>query len=573
MKTQLTDSRRLTGANLYWDRPSALIDVTIEGSPTEVVQAWRAAAARWLDATGHSDEQTCHRVFDGGASLLISAPIDALYSMCELNEVAWASALHAVGMSRAPDPAEEIPRLTRLFDEESNLRLLELQEEARQRGLPFLWDDDEVSIGHGGTALVWPAQALPSLAEIDWAGIEAVPLALVTGTNGKSTTVRMTAAIMNAAGVNGGLTSTDFIRVGNRLVDRGDYSGPGGARMLLRQPDVEMAVLEVARGGLLRRGLGVERADVAAITNVAEDHLGEYGIHTVDDLIEAKFIVSRALTATDILVLNADDPGVVAYGEKRHRCTGWFSLDAKNPKIVEASASGWLAAYLEDDWLVLMADGHKRRVTPVADVTAARGGTVRYNLSNALTAMSIAASLGIDDEAIRAGLSAFRGDEQDNPGRGNWFEHETEDGPLRILVDFAHNEHGMKALADTVGRVGADRVVLLLGQAGDRTDREIAGLVRAACEMNPERLLVAELPGYERGRRPFEVQQLICEDAQACGLDASCIETFPDPRSATRDALARARPGDLLVLLALTQRKEALALVHDFIGGGAERHG
>lgn len=573
MNTQLIDSRRLTGANLFWEWPSAVIEVSADGPLEKLVEAWRAAAMRWLDAVGHPDEQICHRLFDGGASLVISAPIDALYSMCELNEVAWASALHAIGLGPAPDAAEEIPRLTRLFDEESNPRLLELQLEARLRGLPLLWDDDEVSIGHGRTAQIWLAQSLPRLTQVDWEGLAAVPLALVTGTNGKSTTVRMAAAIMNAAGLNGGLTSTDFIRVGHRLIDSGDYSGPGGARMLLRQPDVEMAVLEVARGGLLRRGLGVERADVAVITNVAEDHLGEYGIHTVDDLIETKFIVRRALAAEDMLVLNADDPGVVRYGERLAIRTGWFSLDAENPKIVEAGALGGSACCVEDGWLVAISGGRRRRVMKAEGVTAARDGTVRYNLANALAAMSIAVNLGIDDQYVRAGLAAFRGDERDNPGRGNWFEHQLEGGVIRILVDFAHNEHGMKALADTVRRVGADRVVLLLGQAGDRTDREIAGLVRAACDMNPERLLVAELPGYERGRQSFEVQRLICSDALACGLDRTAIETFADPRSATQHALVNARPGDLLVLLALTQRQEALDLVHGFIGDSGEGDG
>jgi len=573
MRLNLTDSRRLTGANLYWDRPSALIDVSVDGPAGRVVQAWQAAAARWLDAVGHADEQTCHRLFDGGASLLISAPIDALYSMCELNEVAWASTLHAFGQGPAPDPAEEVPRLNRLFDEESNPRLLELQREAHRRGLPFLWDDDEVSVGHGQFARIWPAQSLPPSGQVDWPEIGAVPLALVTGTNGKSTTVRMTAAIMNAAGFKAGLTSTDFIRVGDRLIDRGDYSGPGGARMLLRQPDVEMAVLEVARGGLLRRGLGVERANVAVITNVAEDHLGEYGIHSVAELIEAKFVVRRALGAEDTLVLNADDPGVAAYGGSLAARIGWFSLDPENPRIDEARSGGGIACYLQNDWLVSVRGGHERRVLPAASVTAARGGIVRYNLSNALAAMSIAVILGIDDEAIRSGLVAFRGDEQDNPGRGNWFEQVADGGQVRILVDFAHNEHGMRALADTVGRVGAERVILLLGQAGDRTDGEIAGLVRAACEMNPARLLVAELPGYERGRQAFEVRERICADALACGMDPSCIETFADPRTATQHALAHARPGDLLVLLALTQRQEALELVRDYIGKDGSANG
>lgn len=342
---------------------------------------------------------------------------------------------------------------------------------------------------------------------------------------------------------------------------------------MLRQPDVQAAVLEVARGGLLRRGLGVTRANAAVVTNVAEDHMGEYGIHSVDELIEAKFIVRRALTADDTLILNADDAGVVAYGEKLDQRICWFSLAADHPKIRQARAAGGTACFLEGDWLVAAVGSAQRRVTPVGGVTAARAGTVRYNLSNALAAMSIAVVLGIGDEAIRAGLAAFRGDERDNPGRGNWFEHRLDGGLVHILVDFAHNEHGMRALADTVGRVASERVVILLGQAGDRTDREIAGLVRAACEMRPGRLLVAELPGYERGRQPFEVPRLIREDALACGLDAASIEIFPDPREATRNALAQARPGDLLVLLALTQRKEALALVHAFIGDGGAGDG
>jgi UDP-N-acetylmuramyl tripeptide synthase len=343
--------------------------------------------------------------------------------------------------------------------------------------------------------------------------------------------------------------------------------------MLLRQPDVEMAVLEVARGGLLRRGLGVEHANVALVTNVANDHLGEYGIHSVSELVEAKFIVRRALGPADTLILNADDPGIVAYSEKLDNRIAWFSLDANNPKIRASRSAGGEAFCLEHGWLVATAAGQPRRVMPASAVAAALGGTVRYNLSNALAAMAIAVSLGIRDDAIRAGLAAFRGDEHDNPGRGNWFEHRVAGGVVRILVDFAHNEHGMKALADTVRQVGAERVVVLLGQAGDRSDEQIAGLVQAACSMRPDRLLVAELPGYERGRQAYEVPRLISKEAVLCGLAEEQIEMFPDPQEATRRALEQARPGDLLVLLALTQRKEALALVHGFIGDGGRGDG
>ena len=570
VKPELTDSRRLTGANLFWDRPSAILDATVDGAPGPLVNAWERHVRTLLDAVGYANEATCHRVFDGGVSLLVSAPIDVLYSMCELNEVAWACAVSELGASAAPDLQAAVKRLDRLFAEERNPALLALQRAAREHGVPFLWDDDEVSVGFGKSTLRWKPDALPTPDAVDWAAVGSIPLALVTGTNGKSTTVRMTAAIMAAAGCRAGLTSTDFIRVGSREIDRGDYSGTGGARLLLRQPDVEMAVLEVARGGLLRRGLGVDHADVALVTNVAADHLGEYGINTVADLIPAKFIVRRALGEDDPLVLNADDAGVVAYAAGLDQRIAWFSLDPDNPLVRASIARGGQAAYLRDGWLVAHARGRVRRIAPVDEVPATRGGQVRYNIANALAAVSVAVALGLEDDAIRGGLAAFRGDESDNPGRGNWFEHEVSGengaGTVRILVDFAHNEHGMQALAESVRAVPAERVVLLLGQAGDRLDKDIGDLVRAACGMRPDRLLVTELPGYERGREPFEVPAIIRRDAIEAGIPESRIEMFSSPSEATASALGAARPGDLIVLLALTQRREALDLVHRFIG-------
>ena len=572
MKPQLTDSRRLTGANLFWDRPSAIIDAVVDASPEALVRDWERHVRALLDAVGRADEATCHRVFDGGVSLLVSAPIDALYSMCELNEVAWACAVADRVGGDAPDIQQAAARLEKLFEEERNPGLLALQRAAQHHGVPFLWDDDEVSVGFGKSTLSWPPDTLPAPEDVDWASVASIPVALVTGTNGKSTTVRMTASIMAAAGFRSGLTSTDFIRVGTREIDRGDYSGTGGARLLLRQHDVEMAVLEVARGGLLRRGLGVEHADVAVVTNVAADHLGDYGINTVAELIPAKFIVRRALGADDPLVLNADDAGVVAHAAGLDQRVAWFSLDPENALVRESIAAGGQVAYLHDGWLVAHEQGGERRIVHVDQVPATRGGLVSYNIANALAAVSIAIALGLDDAAIRAGLAAFRGDESDNPGRGNWFEQEVSGehgtGTVRILVDFAHNEHGMLALAESVRGVPAKRVVLLIGQAGDRLDKDIGDLVRAACSMRPDRLLVTELPGYERGREPFAVPAIIRRDAIEAGIPESSIEMFSSPSEATASALREARPGDLIVLLALTQRQEALELVHRFIGGG-----
>jgi UDP-N-acetylmuramyl tripeptide synthase len=343
--------------------------------------------------------------------------------------------------------------------------------------------------------------------------------------------------------------------------------------MLMRQADVEMAVLEVARGGLLRRGLGVERADAAVVTNVAADHLGEYGINSVPELIPAKFIVHRALNRDSPLILNADDEGVVEYAATLDKRITWFSIDADNSQLEKSLALGGTACYLDEGWLVAANGPSRRRVVRVADIPVAMGGIVRYNISNALAAMCVATALGIEDQAIRKGLADFRGDEHDNPGRGNWFEHHVDGGIIRILVDFAHNEHGMKALADAVSQVAAQRVILLMGQAGDRLDSDIGDLVRAAASIRPDQLLVAELPGYERGREPFEVPELIRREAERCGIAKNTIEIFAGPGEATALALSRAKPGDLLVLLALTERTMALSLVHEFIETSKGDHG
>lgn len=562
MVIELEDSRRLTGANLFWDLPAAIIDARVGGDPAPFVEYWSQAARRLLNAVGRSSEQLTHRVFEGGISLLISAPIDVLYSMCELNEAAFYNALAETGYADLPDEEQQLARLQRLFEEEANPRLLALQQAAHEHEVPFLWDDDEVSVGYGKTALVWTPDSLPEPGGIQWSSIGTVPLALITGTNGKSTTVRMSASILAASGLEAGLTSTDWIRIGDTILDTGDYSGTGGARTLMRHPQTQVAVLETARGGLLRRGLGVERAAAALITNVDADHLGEYGINTVPELIEAKFIVRRALGRDAPLILNADDEGMVHYARGLECKLAWFSLDHANPVISEHTARGGMAAVLNGTDLELIENGRSRKIITVDEVPATLGGAARHNIQNALSAMALCTVLGAPDRAIREGLASFSGDEHDNPGRGNWFRKDD----IRILVDFAHNVHGMNALAEMVLALPAKRRILMMGQAGDRLDRDIAELAQAACRLEPELIMPCELPGYQRGRADHEVPELIRKAAIDYGIPAEKITCFGAPKEAARHALDQAKDGDMMVFLALTEREEVLEMVHRFVG-------
>jgi UDP-N-acetylmuramyl pentapeptide synthase len=565
MKIELQDSRRLTGPNLYWDLPGAVLDVSIEGlSSEQLIAAWSRQVSGLMQAMGWNESNITSRPYVGGVSLVISAPIDVLYAACELNEIALTEVIAQLSGQSLPDRESSIAFLSGLVEAEKNLPLLAMQTAADQHHVPFLWDEDKVSVGFGKTARVWPAREIPDPADIDWQALASIPVGIVTGTNGKSTTVRLAASILRAAGLSVGLTSTDYIRVGDEVLEQGDFSGPGGARTLLRHPRSEAVVLEVARGGLLRRGIGVGHADVAVITNVAADHLGEYGIDSVSDMAEAKFIVRRALCDGAPLVLNADDEESVQFSKRLQQRTIWFGLNPNDGKLLQHMNAGGAAAFLDGDDLVLESGGERRVITDVKSVPVTFDGAARYNISNALAAMAMCHVLGVTDADLKTGLGSFSGDPDANPGRGNLFEK----NGIRILLDFAHNEHGVQAVANTVNAFHAKRNIVLMGQAGDREDKDIGALVRAASILHPALLLACNLPGYERGREVDEVAKLISTFALEYSIPSEAVKRFDSPLLGVKYALENARPGDCLVLLALTQRKEVLALIRDFVRAG-----
>ena len=558
MNITLNDSRRLTGPNLYWRLPSAIIDADIEGVDAgKVVACWQKHARRYLDAVDWQQENTCHRIYHGGISLLLSAPIDVLYAATEINEAAFHDCVAEIEGEQSADFEREVLRLRQEIADEAYPALLLLQAAALTHGKRFLWDDDEVSIGYGATTRVWPAHDLPDPSSIDWDSIGSIPIALVTGTNGKSTSVRLAASIMNAAGMTTGVTSTDYIRVGNDIIDTGDYSGTGGARTLVRDTRTDIAILEVARGGLLRRGLGVNEADAVLITNVSADHLGEYGINTVPELIEAKFIVQKAINPEQPLILNADDEGIVNHASGMRQRIIWFSEDHNNPVVQAHLARGGEAVISDNGQIVWLKGTDETVVTEISDIPITLNGAAHHNVQNALGVTALAMALGVTPAAVASGLKAFSGSEQDNPGRGNIF---TGNG-VHVLVDFAHNEAGVNALMDTIRKMPAKRRLIMISQAGDRSDSLIRDLVHSAMTATPDCLVVCEIPGYERGRKRGEVSELIARFAIDMGMPESAILFADDPKKGAKKAIDWARSGDLLLLLALTQREDVFTLL------------
>jgi UDP-N-acetylmuramyl tripeptide synthase len=304
---------------------------------------------------------------------------------------------------------------------------------------------------------------------------------------------------------------------------------------------------------MLRRGLPVSRADAALVTNVAPDHLGEYGIHDVESLADAKMVVARALRPDSRLVLNADDPVIVS------RAAG-----APCPVTWIAAEPGSAPAAATDVWLV--EDGnfvHSERQTEalvgVDEVPITFGGAARFNVYNVLGAIALARALHLPDAAIRAGLLGFAPTSEQNVGRVNVFEL----GGARAIIDFAHNPHGLESVLEMVRFLAPSRWLVTVGQAGDRSDEEIRELARLAWAAGPDYVIVKELPKKLRGRELGEVPRLIEEELRRRGAPAAAIEYAESDFDAVQKALAWAQEGDLLLLLLHEDRTESLGLLRD----------
>jgi cyanophycin synthetase len=391
-----------------------------------------------------------------------------------------------------------------------------------------------------------------------------IPIVAVTGSNGKTTTARMIAHIFKSMGNKVGLTSTDGIYIDQRLVKRVDASGPKSAQMVLQNPRIDFAVFEVARGGILREGLGYGRNDVAVVLNVTGDHLGLKEVDSLDRLAEVKRVIVEAVPRAGYAVLNADDPLVA---DMRKHCSGsvvLFSMEERNELVDRWVRRGGKAVVLERGSLgEMMVIKEGRRTMPIAWthlLPATFEGRARMNIQNALAAAGAAHAAGAHLHDIRQGLRTFTTSIYQAPGRLNLVELHG----VKIIIDYAHNPHGLQMLGDFVERVTADTPVggppgapswsanLRVGVVatpGDRREEDMGELGRVAARYFDE--IIVREDANPRGREKGETAEFVMagiREAMESGARAGSAEIVVDEMEATRKALDRSRPGDLVVL-------------------------
>ncbi|QNO14883.1 cyanophycin synthetase [Alkalicella caledoniensis] len=372
--------------------------------------------------------------------------------------------------------------------------------------------------------------------------ISQIPIISITGTNGKTTTTRLISHILQQKGLVVGSTSTDGIYINDVNVMEGDNTGPISAQAVLDDPTVEIAVLETARGGIVKRGLGYDLADVAVVTNLGEDHLGQDGLESIDDLFFIKSLVVEAVKENGYLVLNADDPYVVKMANKNPKAKViYFSMTYKNNVLKKHLASGGVGIYLKDS-IIYMVEGEKPYpIISTSKVPITVNGKAIHNVENAMASIGAMISLGIEKKEIISGLQTFDSNKH-NPGRANIYQG----NDITVLLDYGHNKEGYKKVLDLAKEMDSNHIILVLGAPGDRLDDQLKELGTVASPYG--NYFIVKEDENLRGRKMSEVASLICKGLMESGVKREKVEIINDETKAIAKAMDIAQKGDLIVI-------------------------
>jgi cyanophycin synthetase len=402
-----------------------------------------------------------------------------------------------------------------------------------------------------------------------------IPIVSISGTNGKSTVTRLITHVLLLAGRHVGTTTSDGVLVDERMVDPGDWTGPGGAAQILGRSDIEVAVLETARGGILLRGLGYESNDVSVLTNVSSDHLDLQGIHTLPELAEVKATIARITKPDGWVVLNADDPYVAATARLVRANVAFFTLRDGGRGVVRRHVERGGRAYVVRDGALVELNGRRATtIVPVADVPIAIAGLARHNVANALAAAAGSRGLGASVEQVATGLRDFRPTSERSPGRLNIFRV----GAKVVIVDCAHNEAGVTAILDVAQGIAASAsgraapVTMIIGTAGDRPDDTLRGIGRIAGK-RAQRVAVKETLKYLRGRSRESMVGELLAGVKSAGRSTSDVPVYESETEALRaevtrngEVVGRGESARVVVLMCHEEREEVFRLLTE-LGG------
>ena len=369
-----------------------------------------------------------------------------------------------------------------------------------------------------------------------------IPIIAITGSNGKTTTTRLIAHIVKNRGYKVGFTTSNGIYINDTMISEGDTTGPISAKTILENHEVEYAVLETARGGILRSGLGFNHCDLAVVTNIQEDHLGISDIHTLDDLANVKAVVVSAVKKDGYAVLNADNAYTVKIGQRAQCKVAYFSMDAQNSILKEHCKMGGVAAILEEGWITLLKDNSKIQVQKVSEIPITFGGKISFMVQNVLAATLATYLSGFKTKEIGQSLLTFIPSPEQTPGRLNIYNFKN----FKLMVDFAHNLDAFKGIKEYLDTVDSPQKIGIIIGTGDRRDEDIRDFGRIAAQMFDHILINQEK--FLRGRKAEEIVNLLIEGIKSANTKAT-FEYLPKGIEPLKHAIQLAKPGTFIVAL------------------------
>lgn len=457
-------SRRLVGPNLFFKETGTVLDVPLTYDKEKLTDLFYQEAKRILPELGWVDIKIAHKFFNNGVRFAMTAPVDITMPACDVIDFIWLSVREYVENGEFKTIEKAKNTLLPLIETDKNLTYCKLHELAKSKGLNAFRDKNKAYIG-SGTGCYEFDLVRDTLESIEWSKIYDIPAVIVTGTNGKTTTIRLTDFICRFAGKLTGYTSTDWVKVNDELVDEGDYSGPTGHQFVLTDKKVEVALLESARGGLLKRGLIESYVNAAAVTNVSADHLGEDGIETVAELAEAKSIVFRTMGQNSHAIINLDNSYMKGKFDDLncHKIIVTQNPDEHDMGYYLAKAD--YACIVEDGKFIWVKNNQRTIILDIQDAPITVNGFAKHNIENTMIAIALSFKLGIEFTTIAAALKEYKNDPKVNRGRANVFEW---DNKVAVL-DYAHNEASIDALLSMMKAYDkGGKTYLMIGTTGDR---------------------------------------------------------------------------------------------------------
>lgn len=384
-----------------------------------------------------------------------------------------------------------------------------------------------------------------------------IPIIAITGTNGKTTTTRLIAHIVKNNGFKVGFTTSDGIYVGNSMLTKGDTTGPVSAEFILKDPTVEFAVLETARGGILRSGLGFGRCDVAVVTNIQEDHMGLSDIHTLKDMAKVKGVVVESVKRDGYAVVNADNIHCVSIGKEARCNVAYFSMDEKNPVVIEHCKKGGIAAIYENGYITIKKGDWKFRVEKVSTIPLTFGGRVSFMIQNVLAATLATYVYGFTTQDIAASLETFIPSAAQTPGRMNIFDFKD----YKVMIDFAHNPDGFQGIKEFLTTIESSFKIGIITGTGDRRDDDIRAMGRISAEMFDH--IIIRQDKFLRGRQADDIVRLLVEGIHQVDAKKS-YEYVPKEIEALNHAFSIAKQGSFIVALS-DVIDNAIEVVHSYL--------